>query len=88
MSLPYTYTTGYMSDRDNLPDNDVDKLITGALFETVFQGFEDNDNALLLKNNGVWTGNLSSTVGTITLTDGNITLTNGSLNATIDGGTF
>jgi hypothetical protein len=74
MSLPYDYTAGYMSARDSANVGDIDKLITGALFEIVFQGFSDNDNALILKDGGVWENNLSSENGALSLTYGSITL--------------
>ena len=88
MSLPYTYIAGYMKDRDSAPTGDISKLITGELFEKVFEGFQSNDDVLLPKNNGVWENNLSSEDGALSLTNGSITLTNGSLNAKIDGGDF
>ena len=86
--LPYTYTDGYMSSRDSANVGDINKLITGALFEEVFIGFKANDEALILKDGGVWAGTLSSENGALSLTYGSITLANGTINAKIDGGTF
>jgi hypothetical protein len=46
----YSYTNGSFSDRDSLPANDPDKLITGALFETEYQQIRDAMDVQLNSN--------------------------------------
>ena len=84
--MAYSYSNGTFSGKDALPPDDVDKIITGSLFETEFVAIEAasvaSDAAIILKmplTGGAFSGHVTGT--TITLS--------GAFEAlSIDGGTY